>query len=98
LSVKTVKTILGTALWLIGGLTSVAVVNDFVTAIRTGSFPGPLGVVGALLDGILPLILMVSAYFLTHSHLRRRNPRIVLGTGLAIALLFEIHVSYLLRP
>ncbi len=95
---ETVKTILGTALWLIGALMSVAVVNDFVIAIRTGSFPEPLGFVGALLDGILPLVLMVSAYFVTRSHLRRRTPRIVLGTGMAVALLFGIYVSYLLYP
>jgi hypothetical protein len=95
---ETVKIVFGTALWLVGGLTSVAVVNDFVTAIRTGGFPGPYGFLGALADGVLPLVFMVAAYFLTRSQLRRRNPRIVLGTGIAVALLFGIYASYLLRP
>jgi hypothetical protein len=96
--VETVKTILGTALWLIGGMMSIPLVYDFVIAIRTGSFQGPNGFVGVLLDGVLPLVFIVAAYFLTRSHLRRRNPRIVLGTGIAVALLFGIYTSYLLKP
>jgi len=59
--VTTVKPIIGVVLWLVAGLTSVAVGNDFVTAIRTGGFVGPNGFVGALADGVIPLVFLVPA-------------------------------------
>jgi len=96
--VTTFKTVTGIVLWLVAGLTSVAVVNDVVTAIRTGGFVGPNGFAGALADGVIPLVFLVPAYFLTRSHLQRRNPRIALGIGAAVALLLGIYASHLLRP
>lgn len=94
----TVKTTIGIVLWLVAGLTSIPVVTDFVTAIRIGAFPGPYGFLGALADGVIPLVFLVPAYFLTRSHLQRRNPRIALGIGAAVVLLLGIYASYLLHP
>ena len=92
-----VKAIIGIALWLVAGLTSVAIGNDFVTAIRMGVFVGPNGFVGALAGGVIPLVFLVPAYFLTRSHLQRRNPRIALGIGTVVTVLFWIFTSYLLH-
>lgn len=54
-----VKVIIGIVLWLVAALTSVAVGNDFVTMIRTGHFVGPNGFLGALADGVIPLVFLV---------------------------------------
>jgi hypothetical protein len=92
------KTIIGIVLWVVAGLTSVAVGNDLVTAIRIGAFVGPNGFVGTLTDGVIPIVFLVPAYFLTRSHLRRRNAHIALGIGAAVTVLAWIYASYLLHP